>query len=96
MAARSLLFGAVSRSEEAPLAASSLPTGRDEPACQVSDGDERVERGGWQLRGLPASLLGGQSPALLSRHAGLQASTSHQTHRMELQVRGDRSTNISP
>lgn len=56
------------------------------PCFQVSDGDERVDRGSWQLRRFPATFLGGQPSALFRHHTRLWTASSHQAHRVELQV----------
>lgn len=53
---------------------------------QVSDGDERVDRGDRQLRDLPAPLLGGQPVALLRHRPRLWTAASDQSDGVELQV----------
>lgn len=53
---------------------------------EVSDGHQRADGGGGQLRGVPAPLLGGQPTPLLRRLPRIRSAALPQAHRVELQV----------
>lgn len=80
------LFHGLSPSMYVPLSHSSPFTPLLPLCCQVSDGDERVDCGGWELPGLPAALHCGQSSHLFCHHATLPSAAFHQGDRVELQV----------